>query len=428
VELPLSTSPAIVGRVQLGPIAAAPAGGDRTARTFRRQAKRHAERFRSVLNELSDAAPVWREKELVETLGLDRSVVGRIVRASRTDNDLELLSELPSPEGLRIIFEAATRTGLLNEDGFTRAANASAEFDAFLDDYPGKRRAFLVRLASDLPSERASADRVARRAMFRASSDLLGYRLQHAVLTMVVVDGCDPERFDAYHMFAKYGLERTRADGPPIIVGSLRTGPQGPGVAFEPIDPNADPADAASALMLDHCSGPALVTLVRTSAGFTELHLDADHPPVQELADIVVAQRAPGTLLRKSRPGFAHEWRRVVTRIPAERLTVDFIFGPGTYQGCELRTSEHLYRAEVPPPPSADGVRRADQLRGSARVSEVDRGIAGLSIRGLPGYRSAVADLVAAAAVEPGRCRVVRVTKDFPELNGDLMCWITLPE
>ena len=68
-------------------------------KVFGRGVALHARRMRGVLDELVAAAAPWREKEIAATLGLDRSVVGRLVRASRAGTDLELLSELQSAEG-----------------------------------------------------------------------------------------------------------------------------------------------------------------------------------------------------------------------------------------------------------------------------------------------------------------------------------------
>ena len=383
--------------------------------------------MRGVLDELVAAAAPWREKEIAATLGLDRSVVGRLVRASRAGTDLELLHELPSAEGLSLIVNAAEQRGWLTADGAGAARVVVADFDAFLDAFPGKRRAFLLRVASEVPGVRDAADRTARRAMYRASSELLGYRMRHAALAMLVLDGEDKDRFDTLHIAAKYGLERIRADGPPIVIGSLRTGPDGPAFEYTPAGSGGGGRGATDALLLEYSSGPAELALVRTSSGHTELHLAAEQPALHEAADILCAQNIPATLLREAREGYSHEWRRTVTRIPCEHLTVDFIFGPGVYERSALSVSEHLYRGEPPVRPAEDS-RAAEQLRASAQIQEISGGIVGLAIPGCDRYEQAVGNLVEGAGVELPECRVVRVTKEFPELNSEVVCWISLPE
>ena len=386
----------------------------------------HASSLRGVLLRCDDIQRGARERDLADAVGLDRSIVGRMLRAARSDTDLEFVHQLPSADGLRLFFGAAESAGLIDPPAAAAASEAIDAFEHFLDSYPGKRRAFGIRLASLLPKEREQADRAARRAMFRAASELLGYRMKWAALAMLVVDGDDPIRFDTYHIFCKFGLERIRSGGAPIVVGSHRTGPDGPARGFVPLDEEADRTDPQSAVLLDHCSGPATVQFVRTSKGDTELHLAADEPAVHEPIDIVCGQRAPAILLRQARDDYSHEWRRVVTRIPAERVTVDFIFGPGVFEGAALEVSEHLYRSEVPARPDGNKL-VADQFRRAAAVADLGRGSDALSIHGQPAFLGALHDLTSFAGVDPLQCRSVRVSKTFPQINSDLMCWIPLP-
>lgn len=415
----------LLAEIPLGPEPRRGQGGSLSDRAFGETVRQHATALRPLVEMCVESSGAGREKDLVVALGLDRTVVGRIFRASRTRGNLEFVHELPSPEGLRLVFSAAVQAGLLSGPAGVRAVRAVDAFESFVSGYPGKRRAFLLRLATRLPRERAAADRNARRAMYRAATDVLGYRLRHAVVSMVVADGSDPVRFDTQHLFAKYGLERTRPDGPPIVVGAMRTGPDGPGCVYMPIDPDADPADPCSALLSEWCSGPATVGFFQTSSGFVELQVPADQPRVHEPLNIVCAQRAPGVLLRRAREGYSHEWRRVVTRIPSRRLTVDFILGPGVYEHATISVSEHLYRPELPSPPG-DGPRQAEELLRYASIEDLGLGLDRIGIDGCPGYDECVRRMVGLASLDPTGCRVVRVTKDYPELNSSLLCWIPL--
>lgn len=404
-----------------------PATDDANAGAFSRAITQHAHAIRRVLEAAMRSAPSWRERDLVQTLGLDRSLVGRLVRAGRTTGQRELIQELPSAEGMAAILDALRASGLIDDDLLSAGKASLQRFDAFVDAYPGKRRAVMVRLASELPSERETIDRRARRAMFQAASDLLGYRVRHAVVTLLIVDGPDPERFDTLYLYSKFGLERTRADGPPIIVSSLRAGKSSTGPGFLPADPGADRNDATAALLQEFCTGPARVQFVDVTPERTELHISSDTPPLHHPIDVLCAQRADGVLLRRRREGFAHEWRRTVSRIPAERVSIDFVFGPGVYEGVEIAVSEHLFRSELPLHPSATGS-RADQLRSSAQIGRVTAGIDALTLDDEPGYGQALRTMLGYAGLDARACRSARVSKQYPELNSELICWFPLPD
>ncbi|MEO0632463.1 MAG: hypothetical protein AAFY46_17300, partial [Planctomycetota bacterium] len=267
----------------------------------------------------------------------------------------------------------------------------------------------------------------ARRAMTRATAELLGYRVHTAIATMVVFDGDDPERFDTIHAFGKHGLERTRADGPPIIAGSLRTGPKGPKRGYAPADPSKNPADPSSSLMRPYCRGPAHVEFIRTTSGLTELQIPSDEPAIHEPIDVVCAQRAPGVLLRHRRPEFTHEWHQVVTRMPTEVGVIDLVFGSGVYEHMKPSVSQQLYRPDAPRMP-VPGVRQADDIRPYASIEELGFGPDAAHLDGVPGYESCLHDLLAFTGQQPDQFRVVRIVKQHPELGTSIVCWMALPD
>ena len=145
-----------------------------------------------------------------------------------------------------------------------------------------------------------------------------------------------------------------------------------------------------------------------------------------EPANIQCAQHIPAALLRTARDGYAHEWRRTVPRIPCERLTVDFVFAPGVYDQSSLSVSDSLYRGEAPVCPAGDAP-AAEQFRPSAEMYDVEGGVEGLAIPGCDRYEEAVGMLAASAGLDPSACRIVRVAKEYPVLNSELVCWIPLP-
>ncbi|MEM1072441.1 MAG: hypothetical protein AAGH71_06445 [Planctomycetota bacterium] len=397
---------------------------------FDRAVERHAGSLRAMLERcvaLAGSPNSVRETDLIRLLQLDRSVLGRVVRSLHASTPFEFLHEIPSPDGLSLVLDAAVDKGHVSGREQRSARESIARYRRFLNGYPGKRRAVLLRLAASMPSQRAAADLVSRRAMTRAASDLLGYRVRCTVAAMIVFDGGDRDRFDTIHMFGKYGLERTRPDGAPIIVGSLRTGPEGPVCPYVPADPGGDPNDATSALLLDYCQGAAHVEFIRSSLGQTELQLPSDEPALHEPIDVVCAQRGPGVLLRYQREGFTHEWHQVITRMPTDRVVIDLVLGPGVYPGVVPMISQQMYRPDPPKLPTP-GTRLADEVRPYAAVDDLGLGLGSVHIESVPRYAECLRSLVGHTGLRADQCRVIRVAKDHPELNSGLICWFPLSE
>lgn len=423
-----STGTEQIVRVPLGNLRRGSASDRRESDSFEATITRLASALRALLQDCMPIRPggPLTEAELVTHFGLDRSVVGKVIRSLRCRSAEEFLHEIPSPDGLRLIVDAAAARGSVSPDLAASMRTDIDRFAAFVSSYPGKRRAFLLRLASQLPRRREAADLAARRAMTRAAAELLGYRVHTAIATMVVFDGDDPERFDTIHAFGKHGLERTRADGPPIIAGSLRTGPKGPKRGYAPADPSKDPADPSSSLMRPYCRGPAHVEFIRTTSGLTELQIPSDEPAIHEPIDVVCAQRAPGVLLRHRRPEFTHEWHQVVTRMPTEVGVIDLVFGPGVYEHMKPSVSQQLYRPDAPRLP-VPGVRQADDIRPYASIEELGFGPDAAHLDGVPGYESCLDELLEFTGQRPDQFRVVRVVKQHPELGTGIVCWMELP-
>jgi hypothetical protein len=60
-----------------------------------------------VLEQAAGKRP--RLTDLTRTLGIDKSLASLLVRAANAPNDLELMHLVPSPAGLRILADSATR-------------------------------------------------------------------------------------------------------------------------------------------------------------------------------------------------------------------------------------------------------------------------------------------------------------------------------
>ena len=83
------------------------------------------------------AGPRPRPTRLARAIGLDKSLASRLVRAAESTSDLDLMHLVPSPGGLRILADLATRYA--DPASIANLRAATERFEALLDKVPGGR-------------------------------------------------------------------------------------------------------------------------------------------------------------------------------------------------------------------------------------------------------------------------------------------------
>src|SRR5262245_1043311 len=109
---------------------------------IRRRAMEVGERLRAALLEVAHeiGGPTLRPSRFVDVLGIDKSLASRISRSLRAESVTELLHLTPSPMGLGLFLDAATRRRIsTTAEALRRARTAVAEFQEFLGHVSGGR-------------------------------------------------------------------------------------------------------------------------------------------------------------------------------------------------------------------------------------------------------------------------------------------------
>jgi hypothetical protein len=365
-----------------------------------------------------------REKRLIETWQIDRNLAGRLVRSLRTSTELAMLAELPAPEGLRLFLHAAQRIGSaqLHLDG---AASAISEWESIIHAYPGKRRGISQRLAAMSTDGRSRADLAARRGMFRFASEFLGYSVRHTTSTMILSPSQTEGRLDGVMVFGKYGLVRLREDGAPISVMGIRAGPAAPQCDFLPIDPHAQGDRADAALLRANCTGVDRLELVRTPANAIELRLAQASPPVNHEVDLVCGQRVPAIMLGQRTQSTRFEWYEALSRIPSQRVTLDFILHRDVFAGVTPIVTARLFGPTQPVVPTSP-VPASDAVRISAVPERIEPGLATLGLHDVPGYPRMVANVMDQLHLDRRDFSGWRVQLAFPMLMASTIVWFEL--
>lgn len=116
-----------------------------------------------------------RPVQLTSSLGLDKSLASRVVRALTTDDPLSSLHSIPTPQGLGLVANAARTCGAPVND-VEQLREVASSYRDLLDEFSGGRTDLEAALVGWLPEQRARALRDARRSVFRGMTTLAGTR------------------------------------------------------------------------------------------------------------------------------------------------------------------------------------------------------------------------------------------------------------
>ena len=129
------------------------------------------------------------------------------------------MHEIPAPNGLYLVLEAAQRTGLSGHM-YRRAEAAVQSFERLIGDMPGGLATIDTALMGWLPEIRHKSERYAKQAAFKAMSTLYGYQADTLASSVVIAPSATaPDRCD--HIFAQMvvGLRRLRPGCPVSVFG-----------------------------------------------------------------------------------------------------------------------------------------------------------------------------------------------------------------
>jgi len=358
-----------------------------------------------------------RPSTLARTLSIDPSLSARVLRALRSDDVADVIHEIPSPEGLRIILAAATRHGI-DPAARDTAARAIREFEVLLDEIPGGR-ATLDSIASEWsPATRERAEHSARQGIYKSMSSLLGFFAETSMQTVIVQPSESAGFCDAVYVLGKYGLRRMRNGGRITVYG--RQGGLNPsdGDVEDTTKPSSRSLtlsgvwsqDPREYLLSEFCSRPVPELQVARQGNVDLCLLPERVPDVNQPTSIVSAQ-----LLRRSgvRPASASQepyWEAHLPRVPSKFLLFDILVREDTFSGTPSLTStlHGLSTTNVLPDSPTFPL---DEVAMGTPMQHLARGLSGLEVTELPQHANLVDSVFRRVGWDRGRfvgyrCRV----------------------
>jgi hypothetical protein len=236
-----------------------------------------------VLEAVAGVSP--RPTRISRAIGLDKSLASRLVRAVMSSSDLDLMHLVPSPGGLRIFADLASRYA--DPASIANLLAATERFEALLDIVPGGRASIDAQISDSSHVALLKREHIAKQASFKAMSFLLGHFCDVVTTTLFLVPSANGRRVDAIEIQRRIGLRRMRPSTP-LVLMSIWGDPDDAvtenAISFDTLDGKRGSGNPASFLLADFCTQPLPKLEVMREGEMTALVLAGDpslHTPSQ---------------------------------------------------------------------------------------------------------------------------------------------------
>lgn len=375
------------------------------------------------------AGGTLRPSRLSELLSVDKSLASRLVRGLRATSPFELIHLVPAPTGLRMILDAAEEAGV-DAALLTRATRAVTDFQRLLDDFPGGRASLDTLISESVVEVRQRADRVAKQAVFKAMSHLLGFHCETVSSALVLQPSEDGHHADGFEVSRRAGIRRLRPSTPVAVFSvDLTTGEPGGGApCLETLD-GSNGVEDPSAFLLPHFCEPELPDL--------EILRDDTHH-VFALSDAGASLESPITVasgllvrdgwLRHRSNDQSEDGRSYLLHYPCKLLIRDLFIRDDLYVGALPEI-----RLEFPSPTGAARPRRnglPDRLNTldlTVRIEQLGTGLGNAAAAGAPEHARMLAHAFERTGWDGTRFRGYRTRIIYPVPMITMGWWIPLP-
>ncbi len=274
--------------------------------------------LRPVLHALLD--DTQRPVDLCRKLGINKDLSGRLLKATRSHDQLSALHAMPGPEAIRALLTAARRK--VPRQLIKTAESAVDEFDHLINHVAGDRGALDAIISTWLPDARVRFEMANKQIIFKGVSNLKGFSADVGVTAVLVAPGSGSTHCDVVTLFGYVNLKRLRP-GTSIHITNEMSWPGAEAAKYftlggKPIEPGKN-----DMMLADFCSRPtpALETVAHGSR--IDYLLTDDAVGLQSAVQVFFADFVPNSLSRYA----SSEGRKMAigvdVEVPSKVLVLD---------------------------------------------------------------------------------------------------------
>lgn len=375
--------------------------------------------------------PPRRPHDLVQQLGLDKTLASRIHRTAAAPASLEAVLEGAGIQGLRLVVAGLckvvdSRGTPVDSSLITELDQAIAEFASVCEEFPDGRVGLETAMADLLPSLRDQSERRARRAVWHAHSFLLGFTQEVLYKAFIRLPSReDPRLVDTVYVEICGDFRRLRAGSQAAITGLVifRADEQSK-VRSETIDGAPMGTDAMQALMLDRCTQPLPPLKSEVRGNQVTLMLDDQFPVLGPPITITLAQVTRNGMRRFGRPGSEYDTNHAVFRRPIRTLVWDHLTHLSLAAGPPEVTASFASAVGGMPASPADD--RLYAIRQPEEFQSLGVGLGRVAGSDLPDCRGLLQTVLDRLGANPAELGVHRLRIEYPIPHTRYVVWTRL--
>ena len=154
-----------------------------------------------------------RPQMLARTLGVDKVLTSRLLKAARNRDPMAVVHLVPGSEPMRRVLRAARRIGV-DAAAIDPALAAVDDFEQLIQTEAGDRSALDAMISAWLPEAREQLEVRRKQAADRAMSELKGGRTDVNLATVILNPSEDGEHIDIVWIMGLFGVRRLRPRSP----------------------------------------------------------------------------------------------------------------------------------------------------------------------------------------------------------------------
>lgn len=299
-----------------------------TNSSFHREVSRAFDAVRTGFMDLLAALPpVQRPAELSRVLGIDYTMSRKAVRLAEATDLYSAALEVPRPAAMPRILKAAAKKGV-GRDVLHRLDQAVDNYESLAKRHGGDRATFDAMLSGNSPDAAERISHEAKRAAYRANTQLLGRQVDTALFFIAVRPSTRRDGYlESIWICAQFGLKRFHPSASLEVITTRFTVARPDGPVEWPTIPiqQSEAFHSESFLIKEFCTQPlpGLQPLPEQEAGFRRFEFQSEEIGLQSAVDCVTAQ-----LVHTPRPRIGVAGRRLfglqgMLDVPTSLLMLD---------------------------------------------------------------------------------------------------------
>jgi len=177
---------------------------------------------------LAGLPPVQRPADLARVLGIDYSMSRKAMRIIEATDPIGIATEIPRPAGMPRILKACAKLGI-DKKALARLEQAVENYESLAKRHGGDRPTFDAMIAGLSPEANERAQFEAKRAAYRANTQILGRQADTVVFFKAIRPSRHREDYlEVIWICAQFGLKRFHPSASLEVMTTTATGPTYP--------------------------------------------------------------------------------------------------------------------------------------------------------------------------------------------------------